>query len=227
MDCSATAANASLISNRSTSAGVFPSRPRALRIAFAGWDSSDGSGPGDDAVRPDLGQDRRAQLLGLRPRHHDHGAPRRRRSAHADPAVTVPSAENAGRSLASDCGGGALADALVVGDRQRVTAALRDGHVHDLVVEQPVLPRGDRPLVGLRGVGVLVLAGQGLLLAVELGGVPHPAQVERAVQGVVRRSRRRSCCRRSGSPPGHRAAGTGRWSSTPYRPRRPRRTRRC
>ncbi len=45
IDCNATAANASLISNRSTSAGVLPSRPNALRIALAGWHSSDGSGP--------------------------------------------------------------------------------------------------------------------------------------------------------------------------------------
>jgi hypothetical protein len=52
IDCNATAANASLISNRSTSAGVLPSRPNALRIALAGWHSSDGSGPATTPCPP-------------------------------------------------------------------------------------------------------------------------------------------------------------------------------
>ena len=162
IDWIATDANASLISNKSTSAGVGPP-PSALRIALAGWDSSEASGPGDLAVRPDLGQDRRPELLGLRPRITTTAAAPSE-ICDADPAVTVPSAANAGRSFASDCRGGALPDTLVVGDHDRVAAALRHGHGDDLVIEQPVLACGDGALVGLGGVGVLLLAGQLFLL---------------------------------------------------------------
>src|SRR6185312_12458683 len=73
-------------------------------------------------------------------------------------------------------GGGALPDALVVGDDGRVAAALGHGDGDDLVVEQPVLACGDGAFVGLGGVGVLVFAGQLFLFAVVLGGVPHAAQ---------------------------------------------------
>ena len=105
----------------------------------------------------------------------------------ADPAVTVPSAENAGRSLASDAAVVPSPHTLVVGDRDRVTAALRHRHVDDLVVEQTrSCARSAARSWDWRGVGVLVLAGELPLLAVELGGVTHAAQVERAVQGVVR-----------------------------------------
>jgi hypothetical protein len=38
--------------DRSTSAGVLPSRPNALRIALAGWHSSDGSGPATTPCLP-------------------------------------------------------------------------------------------------------------------------------------------------------------------------------
>ena len=143
IDCSATAANASLISNRSTSAGVLPSRPSALRIALAGCDSSDGSGPATTPCAP-ISARTGAPSSSAFARDITTTAAAPSEIWLADPAVTVPSAENAGRSLASDRGGGALADALVVGHRDRVTAALRHGHVHDLVVEQPVLAgRGD------------------------------------------------------------------------------------
>src|SRR4051812_39692356 len=101
IDCNATAANASLISNRSTSAAVLPSRPRAWRIAFAGWDSSEASGPA---------------TLPCAPISARIGAPNSSAFALlitttaaapseiwlADPAVTVPSAANAGRNFASD-----------------------------------------------------------------------------------------------------------------------------
>src|SRR6476646_1713650 len=49
IDWMATTAKASLISNRSRSSGVRPSRPSALRMAFDGCDNNDGSGP---ATRP-------------------------------------------------------------------------------------------------------------------------------------------------------------------------------
>ena len=56
VEASPTAANASLISTRSRSAGVMPSFSQALAMARAGWLCSVESGPGDDAVRADLGQ---------------------------------------------------------------------------------------------------------------------------------------------------------------------------
>jgi hypothetical protein len=101
MDCSATAANASLISYRSTSAGVFPSRPSALRIAFDGWDSREASGPATTPCAPisaRIGAPNSSALARL----ITTTAAAPSEIWLADPAVTVPSAENAGRSFASD-----------------------------------------------------------------------------------------------------------------------------
>src|SRR6185312_9891091 len=118
-----------------------------------------------------------AQLFGLRPRHDDDrggAVGDLRRRPGGDRAVRGERRAQLGQAGR----GGALPHALVVGHGERVTAALwhRDGD--DLVVEQPVLAGGDGPLVALRGVGVLVLAGDLLLLAVVVGRVAHGAQVE-------------------------------------------------
>ena len=76
----------------------------------------------------------------------------------AEPAVMVPSAAKAGRSLPSD-------SAVVPGrtpsssvDEQRVALALRDLDRDDLVVEAAVLHRGGGALVGAGGELVLLLA---------------------------------------------------------------------
>ena len=53
----------------------------------------------------------------------------------AEPAVIVPSCENAGRSLPERLDGGVRADALVLADDDRVALALRDLDRDDLVVE--------------------------------------------------------------------------------------------
>ena len=124
IDWSATEANASLISNRSTSCGVLPSRPSALRIALDGWDSSDGSGPATMPCAP-ISARIGAPSSSAFARHITTTAAAPSEICEADPAVTVPSAENAGRSLPSDCRGGARPHALVLGDRDRVAAALR------------------------------------------------------------------------------------------------------
>ena len=70
MDWMATAANASLISIRSRSATVSPALPSARSIAWAGWECSELSGPGDHAVRADLGEHRRPGGRGRFRRHH-------------------------------------------------------------------------------------------------------------------------------------------------------------
>jgi hypothetical protein len=136
-------------------------------------------------VRSDLRQHGRAELLGFGAGHDDDGGGavgdlRGRPGRHG----AVGGERRA--QLGQRRGGGAFPYALVVGDRQRIALTLRHGHRDDFVVEQPVLPRGQGPLVGPRGVGVLLLAREVALLAVEVGRVAHPAQVERAEQRVVR-----------------------------------------
>ena len=108
MDWMATAANASLISNRSTSAGVRPSRPSALAMALDGWDSSDGSGPATTPCAP-ISARTGAPSSSALARLITTTAAAPSEIWLAEPAVTVPSAENAGRSLRQALGGGALA----------------------------------------------------------------------------------------------------------------------
>jgi hypothetical protein len=70
MDWIATDANASLISKRSMSSGVSPSRLSAFALALDGCDCSEGVGTGHDAVRSDFGQHRGSKLLRLGAAHH-------------------------------------------------------------------------------------------------------------------------------------------------------------
>ena len=103
------------------------------------------------------------------------------------PAVMLPALSKAGRSLARRVGGGVAADALVLGDDDRVALALRDLDRDDLVVEQPVLVGGGGPLVRGGGEGVLLLAADalGLLAAVGLGAGAHGDVVELVPEAVV------------------------------------------
>ena len=120
--------------------------PSALRIAFDGWDSSDGSGPATTPCAPisaRIGAPSSSALA----RHMTTTAAAPSEIWLAEPAVMVPSGANAGRSLASAC-------AVVPGrtpsssvTTERVALALRDRHRDDLVVEQPVLARADGALV--------------------------------------------------------------------------------
>ena len=104
----------------------------------------------------------------------------------AEPAVIVPSLENAGRSLAERLGGGVAADALVLGDHDRVAPALRDLDRHDLVVEDAVLPGLGGPLVGAGGERVLLLAGEvGAGDVALLGQRAHRLVGELVAEGVV------------------------------------------
>ena len=76
-----------------------PPGPSALRIALLGWDSSDGSGPATMPCAPisaRIGAPSSSALA----RHITTTAAAPSEICDADPAVTVPSAENAGRSLA-------------------------------------------------------------------------------------------------------------------------------
>ncbi|TWH41917.1 hypothetical protein L612_004300000130 [Rhodococcus rhodochrous J38] len=96
-----TAANASLISTRSRSFGSTPSRSQALAIARAGCDCRVESGPATTPWRP-------ISAIQLRPSSSalallittTAAAPSE--ICEAEPAVTVPSFEKAGRSEPSD-----------------------------------------------------------------------------------------------------------------------------
>jgi hypothetical protein len=100
MDWMATDANASLISKRSTRSMARPSRDNAFLIAFDGCDSSDGSGPATTPCAP-ISASRGAPSSSALARDMTTTAQAPSEIWDEEPAVTVPSAENAGRSLAS------------------------------------------------------------------------------------------------------------------------------
>ena len=81
VDWRPTEANASLISIRSRSPTPSPCLPSACLMALAGWDCSELSGPGDVAVRADLGEPGRARAP--RPWPWTSRRPRRRRRRSA------------------------------------------------------------------------------------------------------------------------------------------------
>ena len=150
-----------------------------------GWDSSDGSGPATTPCAPisaRIGAPSSSALARLMTT--TAAAPSE--ICDADPAVTVPSAENAGRSLARLA---AVVPGRTPSSSVTVTGSpLRCGTVTSTISSSnsPFLRGLGGPLVAERRVLVLVLAGELALLAVEVGRVAHAAQVERAVQRVVR-----------------------------------------
>ena len=103
-----------------------------------GWDSSDGSGPATTPCAP-ISARIGAPNSSAFARDMTTTAAAPSEICDAEPAVTVPSAANAGRSFARL--------AAVVPSRtpsssvtvERVAPALRHRHRDDLVVEQPVL----------------------------------------------------------------------------------------
>src|SRR5262249_41588049 len=113
---------------------------------------------GDVAVRTDLGDPAKPQLLGLGPAgDHDRAGPvgDRRGAARGDRAV----AAERRAQLRQGLHGGVGPYALVLADHQRVAAALRDPYRNDLLGEDAVLLRGGGPLVAARGERVLLLTG--------------------------------------------------------------------
>ena len=97
----------------------------------------------------------------------------------------VPSLANAGRSLRQRVGRGVGADALVLGEHDRVALALRDLDGRDLVVEDAVLLRDGGELVRARRERVLLLAGgDRVARVVVLGRDAHRDLVERAGERV-------------------------------------------
>ena len=124
-------------------------------------------------------------MFGSGPAHHDHGG------GAVGQLRGVPGGHRAvggeGRAqLGQALGGGAGADALVLGHQQRVAFALRHGHGAISSSNNPYLRAAVARSWLMRGVVVLLGAGEVLGGAVDVGGGAHSAVVERAEQGVVR-----------------------------------------
>ncbi len=101
IDCTATAANASLISMRSRSATVRPAFPSAWPIALAGCDWRELSGPATFPCGPiSASQDSPSSSALARDMTTTAAAPSE--ICEEEPAVIVPSPSNAGRSAARD-----------------------------------------------------------------------------------------------------------------------------
>ena len=122
--------------------------------------------------------------LGRLARHHDNGTGAirdLRGRASGDRAVLGEGRPQAGQPL----DGGPRPHAFIGRDRQRLTAALRDRHRDDLLVEDAELLRGGGELVGPGRELVLLLAGDAQLGVVRLGRLAHRALIEGAEQAVV------------------------------------------
>ncbi|MDQ0695753.1 hypothetical protein QF048_002195 [Streptomyces sp. W4I9-2] len=102
------------------------------------------------------------------------------------PAVIVPSLAKAGRSLARVSAVVSGADALVLGEEDRVALALRDLDRGDLGLEETVLLGGGGPLVGLRADRVLGGAVETEAAVVLLGRLSHRDVLVRVGEAVVR-----------------------------------------
>ena len=200
-----------------------PSRLSAFGSARDGCESSELSGPATQPWWPIVAQHLEAELLGLL-RRHDHA--RRgavgdlRRRGRGDRAVLV----ERGLELAQALGGGVAADALVLGDDDRVALALRDrtparsrrrsGRSSTAsaarwcdAAENSSMSSRLRPIERREALG----RGAHRLVVVDVG------------EAVVTRWRRGPCRRRTCSRGGPSGACTAPRSSTPCR--RPRRCR--
>ena len=100
--------------------------------------------------------------------------------------MIVPSLLNAGRSLDRDSVVVSARTPSSSREEQRIALALRDGHGHELLVEETVLGGLGRALVGPGTEGVLLLAREPVPLVVAVGREPHRDLVESAEQSVVR-----------------------------------------
>ena len=179
-------ANASFSSKRSTSrelpAGLLARRGAPLRPAS----SARTSAPGRSSPAPTM------RASGVRPSACARSAAITT-SADAPsltpgalPAVTVPSFLNAGFSAASACGGGVGADRLVAIDDERRALLLRDRRsAGSRRRTRPRRSRARRLLMAARGVVVLRVAADVVVLGDDLAGVAHVALLERAPQAVV------------------------------------------
>src|SRR5215203_1725796 len=128
-------------------------------------------GAGNHGVRTDLGEVVETELLGLGLAHHDDGA-----------------------GAVGDLRGRAGGDGAVLGDRAEagerldggVGAEGRDGHRHDLLVEQAILLSRGRALVRLGREGVLLLTGEVVGRRVAgVGEADHRLLGELVVERVV------------------------------------------
>ena len=182
--------------------------------------------PGHCAVRANLRKDRRPQLLGLCPRHHDHrggaiGDLRRRTGCHG--AVRGERRTQ----FRQCCRRGVGAYALVIGDHHWITPALRHLHRDDLVVEQAVLLRFSGPTMRPGGVSVLILpadTAQQVARVSVAAPMPSWSNAQYSASCTQWRPRSRRC--RTGTRPAPWAAGMDLASWTPSRRPRLRRTRR-
>ena len=146
MDWMATAANASLISIRSRSATVSPALPSAWAMALAGCDCSELSGPATQPCAP-ISASTGAPAAAAASADITTTAQAPSEICEAEPAVIVPSAANAGRSLLSDS---AVLSARTPSSVSKTTGSPRRCGTwtrDDLVGEQPVLDRLGGPLV--------------------------------------------------------------------------------
>ena len=139
---------------------------------------------GDDAVSTDLAQPGQPQLLGFRFVHHhdracaigDLGG-----GSGGDGAVLA----ERGPQTCQRLGRGVGADALVLGEFDRITLTLRDLHRHHLVGEDAVFPGPGSFLMRRRGEFVLLGAGELIHVVALLGQRPHGLVGEDVVQTVV------------------------------------------
>ncbi|CRP52210.1 hypothetical protein PAERUG_P5_London_26_VIM_2_01_09_02983 [Pseudomonas aeruginosa] len=135
-------------------------------------------------VAGDPRQHRQAQGLGLGRAHQQYrgGAVVEAGGVAGGDAAVLPE----GRlELGQGLDGGAGARLLVGIEAQRLALALRDLDRRDLVAEAPALDGGDGLLLRSGGEGVLLLAGQAVLLRQVLGGDAHVVVVEGVPQAVL------------------------------------------
>ena len=168
-DSMPTAAKASLISNRSRSATSMPSLSAGLLDRVGRLQLQRRVGAGDLAGGADLGEPGRGPSSSALALLITTTAAAPSEICEAEPAVMVPSLENAGRSLASDSTVVSPRMPSSCGDHDRLALALRDLDRHDLVVEDAVLPGLGGALVRAGRERVLLLAGQA-----GAGGVARP-----------------------------------------------------
>ncbi len=161
-----------------------PSRAMAFLMALAGWLCSVESGPATTPCAPISASQLSPSSVALALLITTTAAAPSE-ICEAEPAVMVPSLRNAGRSPPRGLRGGVGADALVLGELDRVALALWDLHRHHLIGEDAVLPRRRGLLVRLRGQLILLGPGELIDIVALLGQRAHRLIGEHIVQAVV------------------------------------------